>query len=74
MKGFVEMEEKNTKMMSHDVPLRFVKMLNVICMTIPFIFCWYSYFRTNGKKLLQFGKYSDDCIIHDCLFPFCKSI
>ena len=30
MKGFVEMEEKNTKMMSHDVPLRFVKMLNVI--------------------------------------------
>ena len=43
MKGFVEMEEKNTKMMSHDVPLRFVKILNVICMTIPFIFCWYGY-------------------------------
>lgn len=50
MKGFVEMEEKNTKMMSHDVPLRFVKMLNVICMTIPFIFCWYGYYSRQMEK------------------------
>ena len=28
-------EQSRTKMLAHDIPLRFVKLLNVILMTIP---------------------------------------
>lgn len=28
----------------HDIPLRIVKLLNVICVTIPFACCWYGYY------------------------------
>lgn len=38
------MKEKNTKLMAHDLPLRCVKTLNIILMTIPFALCWYGYY------------------------------
>ena len=31
-------------MLAHDIPLRVVKLLNVILMTIPFAWCWYGYY------------------------------
>lgn len=37
-------EQSRTKMLAHDIPLRFVKLLNVILMTIPFAWCWYGYY------------------------------
>lgn len=30
--------------LSHDIPLRIVKLLNIICITIPFSCCWYGYY------------------------------
>lgn len=46
------MKEKNkmTKMLGHDIPLRIVKMLNVICLTIPFAGCWYGYYSRQMEK------------------------
>lgn len=35
---------RDTKMFTHDIPLRLIKVLNIICMTIPFICCWYGYY------------------------------
>ena len=37
-------KEKRTKLIAHDLPLRCVKVLNIICMTIPFACCWYGYY------------------------------
>ena len=37
-------EQSRTKMLAHDIPLRLVKLLNVILMTIPFAWCWYGYY------------------------------
>lgn len=37
-------KEKRTKLIAHDLPLRCVKVLNLICMTIPFVCCWYGYY------------------------------
>ena len=37
-------EQSRTKMLAHDIPLRVVKLLNVILMTIPFAWCWYGYY------------------------------
>ncbi len=37
-------EQSRTKMLAHDIPLRAVKLLNVILMTIPFAWCWYGYY------------------------------
>lgn len=37
-------KEKRTKLITHDLPLRCVKVLNIICMTIPFVCCWYGYY------------------------------
>lgn len=52
--------EKRTKLIAHDLPLRCVKVLNIICMTIPFACCWYVYyskqmensFYNKGKLLM----------------------
>lgn len=30
--------------MEHDIPLRIVKILNIVCITIPFAACWYGYY------------------------------
>ena len=35
---------RDTKMFTHDIPLRLIKVLDIICMTIPFICCWYGYY------------------------------
>lgn len=35
---------RDTKMFTHDIPLRLIKVLDIIYMTIPFICCWYGYY------------------------------
>ena len=37
-------KNKTTKMLTHDIPLRLIKILNIICLTIPFACCWYGYY------------------------------
>ncbi len=37
-------ENKTTKILVHDIPLRLVKVLNIICLTFPFACCWYGYY------------------------------
>lgn len=46
------MREKNktAKMMEHDIPLRFLKVLNIVFLTIPFICCWYGYYAGKMKN------------------------
>lgn len=46
--------DKSKKIFAHDIPLRIVKMLNVILMTIPFAWCWYGYYC--GKMENSFYK------------------
>lgn len=45
------MEKKNTttKILMHDIPLRLIKVLNIICLTIPFAGCWYGYYSGQMK-------------------------
>lgn len=45
------MKKKNTatKMLVHDIPLRIIKLLNIICITIPFAICWYGYYSRQMK-------------------------
>lgn len=33
----------------HDIPLRLIKVLNIICLTIPFAGCWYGYYSGQMK-------------------------
>ncbi|MBU5480136.1 exopolysaccharide biosynthesis polyprenyl glycosylphosphotransferase [Blautia sp. MSJ-19] len=40
----MEEKQKTTKLFAHDIPLRIVKVLNIICITIPFACCWYGYY------------------------------
>lgn len=40
----VKIENKTTKILVHDIPLRLVKVLNIICLTFPFACCWYGYY------------------------------
>ena len=49
------MSEKNktTRMIRHDIPLRLLKVLNIVLITIPFICCWYGYYE--GK--MKYGFY-----------------
>lgn len=42
-------KNKKTKMLTHDIPLRLIKILNIICLTIPFAFCWYGYYSRQMK-------------------------
>ena len=42
-------KNKTTKMLAHDIPLRLVKILNIICLTIPFACCWYGYYSHQMK-------------------------
>lgn len=42
-------KDKKTKMLTHDIPLRLIKVLNIICLTIPFAFCWYGYYSRQMK-------------------------
>ena len=37
-------ENRTTKILVHDIPLRLVKVLNIICLTFPFACCWYGYY------------------------------
>ena len=37
-------KNKTTKMLTHDIPLRLIKILSIICLTIPFACCWYGYY------------------------------
>ena len=43
------MKKKKINMLAHDIPLRFVKVLNIICITIPFVCCWYGYYSRQMK-------------------------
>lgn len=43
------MKKKKINMLAHDIPLRFVKVLNIICITIPFACCWYGYYSRQMK-------------------------
>ena len=47
-----QMSEKNktTKMIRHDIPLRLLKALNIVLITIPFICCWYGYYEGKMKN------------------------
>lgn len=48
-----EIEEKRKiEKMKHDIPLRIVKILNIVCITIPFAWCWYGYYA--GRVKLPF--------------------
>ena len=40
----VKIENKTTKILVHDIPLRLVKVLNIICLTFPFACGWYGYY------------------------------
>ena len=46
-------ENKTTKILVHDIPLRLVKVLNIICLTFPFACCWYGYY----SRLMQSSFY-----------------
>ena len=36
-------------MIRHDIPLRLLKVLNIVLITIPFICCWYGYYEGKMK-------------------------
>ena len=40
----MKIENKTMKILAHDIPLRLVKVLNIICLTFPFACCWYGYY------------------------------
>ena len=48
-------EQSRTKMLAHDIPLRAVKLLNVILMTIPFAWCWYGYSVGQMENSVYYG-------------------
>lgn len=64
------MEKKNknktTKILMHDIPLRLIKVLNIICLTIPFAGCWYGYYSGQMKD----GFYNKGNILMIALFMF----
>ena len=45
----MEKKNKTTKILMHDIPLRLIKVLNIICLTIPFAGCWYGYYSGQMK-------------------------
>ena len=45
----MEKKNKTTKILTHDIPLRLIKVLNIICLTIPFAGCWYGYYSGQMK-------------------------
>ena len=54
-------KNKTTKMLTHDIPLRLIKILNIICLTIPFACCWYGYY--SGQMQDSFYKKGNLLII-----------
>lgn len=62
------MEKKNTttKILIHDIPLRLIKVLNIICLTIPFAGCWYGYYSGQMKD----GFYNRGNLLMIALFMF----
>lgn len=62
------MEKKNTttKILLHDIPLRLIKVLNIICLTIPFAGCWYGYYSGQMKD----GFYNRGNLLMIALFMF----
>lgn len=64
------MEKKNknktTKILMHDIPLRLIKVLNIICLTIPFAGCWYGYYSGQMKD----GFYNKGNLLMIALFMF----
>lgn len=62
------MEKKNTttKILMHDIPLRLIKVLNIICLTIPFAGCWYGYYSGQMKD----GFYNRGNLLMIALFMF----
>lgn len=62
------MEKKNTttKILMHDIPLRLIKVLNIICLTIPFAVCWYGYYSGQMKD----GFYNRGNLLMIALFMF----
>lgn len=62
------MEKKNTttKILIHDIPLRLIKVLNIICLTIPFAGCWYGYYSGQMKD----GFYNKGNLLMIALFMF----
>ena len=64
-------------MLAHDIPLRFVKVLNIICITIPFACCWYGYYSKQMKdsfynkgNLLMIDLFSKFLFYHNLRFFF----
>lgn len=41
----------NRKTLSHNLPLRLVKLLNIILLTIPFALCWYFYYAKQVQNI-----------------------
>lgn len=43
--------KRNSRMKTivHDIPLRFIKVLNIILLAVPFAFCWYGYYAGQMK-------------------------
>ena len=50
----------------HDIPLRLIKVLNIICLTIPFAGCWYGYYSGQMKD----GFYNRGNLLMIALFMF----
>ena len=66
----MEKKNKTTKILMHDIPLRLIKVLNIICLTIPFAGCWYGYYSGQMKD----GFYNRGNLLmialFDCTVPF----
>ena len=57
-------DNKTQKMLAHDIPLRFVKVLNIVCLTVPFACCWYGYY----SKQMQSAFYKRGNLLMIALF------
>ena len=62
----MEKKNKTTKILMHDIPLRLIKVLNIICLTIPFAGCWYGYYSGQMKD----GFYNRGNFLMIALFMF----
>lgn len=62
----MEKKNKTTKILMHDIPLRLIKVLNIICLTIPFAGCWYGYYSGQMKD----GFYNRGNLLMIALFMF----
>lgn len=51
-------QKTRNNFIKHDIPLRFVKVLNVILMTMPFALCWFGYYAARvSSPFYKVGNY-----------------